>query len=107
MSSLQRLQTPIHAAIANELIGITPDTWDVIEYRVEHKPQSDGHFTIGHTILSPDGHRDLIAPSDLLFAEAKKLFDVFAAHGEVWKRTTYLVSLNEEGAWGYKVNFEY
>lgn len=106
MSSLVEKHAPIDAEIANALIGATPDTWDKAEMSVTRV--QDGEIEkMKILISSPEGHQDVITPSDEIYAGLYKLSDVFREHGTLWTEVFYSIGLTAEGKWKYQVKFTY
>jgi hypothetical protein len=102
----EELQGPIHTAIVNELIALTPSWWHAVTLTVRFA--SDGGIqSIPHEISSPEGHREPITPSDQLFAATRQLFLLFQEFGQSWKQVIYEASLDRDGNWKWKCVFTY
>jgi hypothetical protein len=104
--TLQEKQRPIDIEIVNELIVIIPETWDSVILEVEYSSEGNNEM-YRHIISSPGKHRESAQPSEALFLSTRKLSLVFKEYGHQWKKVTYTVSLEDDGSWIYKANFEY
>jgi hypothetical protein len=99
-------QGPIHTAIVNELIALTPDWWNAVTLTVEVATQ-EGIQSMPHEIRSPEGHREPIALSDQLFDLTRQLFRLFQEYIQPWKQVVYEVSLDPKGDWKWECAFTY
>src|SRR5437762_13708075 len=107
MPNLQELQRPIDEAMARALVEVIPESWEAAELEITRSEQGDQEPTFKHVISSPEGHRDMIMPSDDIFEAAFKLGDLFAEHGKPWKRVVYRVNYRPNGKWKYSADFTY
>lgn len=100
-------QTPIIDAIGGELIELTPEHWReaVLEIRVEVMP--DGTQAMAHTILSPEGHRELVTPGDHMFELTRRLYLLFAEYEQPWRRATCRVHQAPDESWRISVDYAY
>jgi hypothetical protein len=103
-------QTPLHTSIADELIMITPQHWSRIKLALVRRTTSPGGGgevdAVAHTISSPDGHPELVLPSEKLLERTRELDLLFRRHGARWTTVEYLVT-TEEDSWSWKVAFTY
>jgi hypothetical protein len=99
-------QEPLYAAIANELVVLTPETWTAIVLDVSVKTPS-GTVGMPHLISSPEGHREPISASDSLMDLTYKLLRLFEQHGPGWKSLRFEVHQTVGGKWHYECNFTY
>lgn len=106
MTSLVDLQAPIDLEIVNALIAATPDTWNAAEMIVEREQLGEDE-SMKIVISSSEGRRDIVGPTDAIYAGLYKLSDLFRGYGKIWSRVSYAVSMTPEGAWRYKIKFEY
>src|SRR5947209_3691382 len=85
-------QGPLHTAIANELISLTPEWWNaaLLKVGVEYH---DDVLSMPHEIASLEGHREPITPSDTLFQLTHQLLMLFQEFNQPWKQVTYEVRL--------------
>ena len=97
----------IERSIINELIAVTPEHWSKIRMVVEFRVEPGGHEGLAHTVLSPQGHRDLIEPSSKTYDLTFKLRELFKKWARGWKRADINAELDDEGAWKYEVQYEY
>ncbi|HDR9047687.1 MULTISPECIES: hypothetical protein [Burkholderia] len=106
MSSLVDKQAPIDFEIANALIVATPEAWRAADMLVERE-QEKGQERLRIEISNPDGRKELVQPTDEIVSGLYKLVDLFRAHGPIWTKAAYSVSMADDGQWRYTVNFEY
>ena len=106
MQSLQEQQAPIDRQIVEALIAATPETWNSAEMVVERQ-QAGSQEKMVIVISSPDGHKDLIGPTDDIYEALYKLSDVFLKAGKPWTKVEYWVGLDDQGQWKYRVQFSY
>lgn len=107
MSDLLNKQASIDRDVVNAMIMATPETWSAIEMRVDREVDEAGVERMAVSISSPEGLRDPIMPSDEILNALHQLSELFQEHEKVWKQVQYNASINEQGNWRYKVNFEY
>lgn len=107
MGTLQQRQYPIDLEIAQEVIAITPEWWRSAVLELAATTAPDGTEALSHSISSPDGHRDVVIPTDELFAATRSLVMLFREYGTMWKRATYTVRLDDAEAWQFTATFEY
>ncbi|MBC8548023.1 MAG: hypothetical protein H8D23_00090 [Candidatus Brocadiales bacterium] len=63
---------------------------------------------IGHVIENPDGERDLVTPTNELFAETRKLEILFQKHNCLWKKASFTITWNHESEdWSFSADYEY
>lgn len=106
LSELTQEQAPIDQAIASALVASTPESWRSASMLVEHV-NDEGSARFRVEVVSPEGHRDLVSPSEDLFDEIKKLVDLYQRSGKMWTSVTYMVSLRNDGSWTYEADFRY
>ena len=99
-------QGPLHTAIVNELIALTPESWSAAMLTVGFASE-EGMQSMDHEIRSPEGHRELINPSDELFDLTHQLFLLFQEFGQPWKQVMYEANLDPDGDWKWKCAFTY
>lgn len=103
---MQEKQAPIDRDLVQALIAATPETWGAAAMLVER--QDDGtNEKMLIEISSPEGHADLIGPTDEIYEGLYRLSDCFRSEGKVWRTVKYEVSLSAEGNWKYQVHFSY
>lgn len=106
MTTLQQLQAPIDAEIANGLIAATPESWNAVTLELE-LVQSGKIESIKHAISSPEGRKELVQATEELQTASFKLLELFKKHGRVWRKAVYTVSLRKDNSWKYEAKFEY
>lgn len=106
MTSLVERQAPIDREVVNALIAATPETWSAAEMFVERE-QDSSHEKMKIEISSPEGHRDLVGPTDEIYAGLYNLSDLFREYGKVWSQLVYRANLTPEGNWKYTIRFDY
>ena len=67
MPTLQELEGPIERRIASALIEATPDSWQQARLEVEVSEEG-GVLGMPHTILSPEGWREVVGATDEIVA---------------------------------------
>lgn len=102
--TLQDEETPIDQEIVNELVSLAPEAWTRVVLEVKYSVDERGEG-FEHSISNPDGHRDLVEPSDAIYAATWELQELFRKYGGSWTRVTYRVSIEDDGI-EYRVNFE-
>ena len=60
-----------------------------------------------HMPRSPDGHREMIMPSDTLFDLTFKLFSLFRDAGTPWRQMKFDLRELLNGDWNFNCRFEY
>jgi hypothetical protein len=65
--TLQDEETRVDQEIVNELVGLVPQAWTrvVLEVKYSCDERGDG---FEHSIYNPDGHRDFVEPSDVIYS---------------------------------------
>jgi hypothetical protein len=102
---LQQLEEPIEQRIATALIEATPASWENARLEVEAKDEL-GLLGMAHTISSPDGQREIVTPTEEIFAATYELRELFKQHGRAWRRLVFDI-MKEEGSWRFVAHFEY
>lgn len=106
MSSLVEKHAPIDAEIADALIIATPESWRQADMSVSRS--QDGELEeMKIAISSPEGHSDVVFPTEEIYTGLYKLSDVFRAHGAIWSEAHYSVEMTDDGDWKYTVRFGY
>jgi hypothetical protein len=105
VADLQELERPIDEAISRSLVELIPDTWDSIQLEITRDDANEDTFA--HVITGPQGHRELIMPSDTIFEHTFKLADLFSSFGKLWKKVVYTVERKADGNWKYSADFIY
>jgi hypothetical protein len=103
--TLQQEESPIDHEIVNELVALTPETWRRVALEVEYSSGEHGK-AFAHTIFNPDGLRDVVEPSELIYSATFRLQQVFRKYGGFWKKALYIVEVTGDGDVHYKVEFE-
>lgn len=106
MNSMIDKQAIIDKEIANALIIATPEHWNSAEMLVE-RAQEGKHEKMNISISSPEGHRNLIEPTEDIYINLYKLSDLFRENGKTWHRAIYTITVQTDGNWKYTVNFHY
>jgi|GEM_PF-1498307 hypothetical protein len=104
--TLQEKQAPIDSNLVAALVAATPEKWNSAEMFVERSDDSTNE-KMSISISSPDGHKELVSPTDDIYEGLYKLSDCFRDEGKVWKSVRYRVDLAPDGNWRYHVNFDY
>ncbi|KAF0813619.1 hypothetical protein IGB42_01970 [Andreprevotia sp. IGB-42] len=106
MNSLVDRQALIDQEVVNALITATPETWNSAKMVVERE-ESNGQEKMAISISSPEGHGEIVGPTEEIFSSLYKLSDLFREYGSIWSRAFYSVKLQEGGSWRFSVRFEY
>src|SRR4051812_31148930 len=99
-------QGPLHVAIINELIALTPEWWNAAILTVGFTCEGNIE-SMPHQISNPEGHREPITPSDQLFALTRQLLQLCQEFGQPWKQVLYEASLDPNGDWKWECSFTY
>lgn len=103
---MQEKQAPVDRYLVEALIAATPENWNAAEMLVER--QDDGiNEKMLIEISSPEGHTDLVGPTDEIYEGLYCLSDCFRSEGKMWRSARYQISLSAEGNWRYQVHFNY
>lgn len=106
MGSIQDQQAPIDLAIVNALIAATPETWNSARMEAERFDEGKTErFRI--VITSPEGRKEVIAPTDELTSGLIKLSDLYRMHGRLWKKVIYSVEQQPDQSWKFAAQFTY
>jgi hypothetical protein len=105
--TIQQLERTIDEAIVNGLIEATPESWKTIKLEIEWRPKQNGTEGFAHTITSPEGHRDIIPTSEMIYQQTFLLANLFKKHSKQWCKATYTASQSSGGEWKYSVDFLY
>jgi hypothetical protein len=105
MGTLQEDEEPIEKRIASLLVEATPEWWRKARLEVEVR-EEDGVLGMPHTIVSPEGLRDIVVPTDELLAATYDLLQVFRKHGAEWRRLVLEIS-DDDGAWRFVAHYDY
>lgn len=101
--TLQDEETFIDQEIVNAVVELIPESWDravlEVDYSIDHRNE-----TFDHTIFSPDSHRDLVEPSDLIYDATFRLQKLFRKYGGIWTKVRYDIAIDDDGV-SYKVEF--
>ncbi|MBC8029831.1 MAG: hypothetical protein H7Z16_06950 [Pyrinomonadaceae bacterium] len=104
--SLQLEHEPIDKEIADSLISATPEWWKSAVLQIEYSFE-DGIEGLAHEIISPEGFKDIVEPTEDLYSATLRLVDVFKRRGHVWRKAGYTVTQLPNGGWKYTVKFDY
>jgi hypothetical protein len=93
--SLQEQQTPIFQRMAIALLRATPEHWNtaILELRPPstQDPSTGIEVAYGHSIYSPEFSRELISPTDELYAATYELYSLSKRVGDHFKRLLFRV----------------
>ncbi len=104
--NLQSEETPLDQEIAQELVALTPENWRSI--CLEITDTSDANVQRhSHQIISLEGYRGVVRPSDALYDATYKLWLLFKKYGRGWRKATYRVNVEKDGSIRYTVDFGY
>lgn len=103
--TLQQEESPIDREIVTELVALTPDTWRRAALEVACSSEERGEV-FAHTIFNPDGLRDFVEPSELIYSATYRLQQLFRKYGGFWKKVLYMVEIAEDGDIHYEVKFD-
>ncbi|MBL8018666.1 MAG: hypothetical protein JNM27_03295 [Leptospirales bacterium] len=106
-SEQHKEQARIDQAIAAEIIELTPEFWTAATLIVRKDIKPDGMNGIAHHIFSPQGHREIIQPDEVLFGLIGELFELFSKHGADLRCATYNVSEEPDGQWRMTAEYGY
>lgn len=101
------LQEPLYAAIAEELIALSPEPWKSVLLEVSVTTSPEGVLGMPHTISSPEGHREAIMANEELFGLTYKLLCLFREYGKAWKTIRFEVWQLPEENWRFRCDFTY
>ena len=100
-------QKALYAAIADELIALTPESWSSVVLNVSVETSPIGMTSMTHVIDSLDGHNQRIFVSDELSDLTHKLLVAFRQHGSEWTGLRFEVRQKADGGWRYSSDFAY
>ena len=80
-------QQPLFEALFLALIRNLPSHWNGAVLTLEAPPQGLGHG-VSRSIRSPEGHLDIVSPSEDLLRATRKVELAFKKRGMLWKRAT-------------------
>lgn len=106
MSSQVDDQYPVDLKIVNELIAATPEHWNSAALELTRSVET-GDERIVLSIWNEEGLRELVTPTDDLFAYANELAGVFKKHRSNWRTVTYRVSLQADDSWKWEAEYGY
>ncbi len=98
----QRQQSEIYSNIGKELIAATPEHWNSAILELLDRGE-----TVAHTIVSDEGHPDIVSPTMDLFEHTRKLELLFKQYKTMFKSASFRVWLNENNEWQFNVQYEY
>ena len=107
LSPLEKEEGPIDREMADAIVEASPEWWKAVAMDVEHSQKPGGTEGFKHLIFSPEGHRDLVEPTDRIYATTFRLFDLFKRHGRTWKKVRYTIAMRADGNWDYAAEFNY
>lgn len=102
--TLQDEETPIDQEIVNGVVELIPETWNRAVLEVDYSIDDRGEG-FEHTIFNPDGHRDVVAPSDSIYDATFRLQQLFRRYGGIWTKVRYEIVIDDDGLM-YKVRFD-
>ena len=105
--SLHEEMTPVLNAIGQELISATPEHWRAAELTLEIEQRSEETQGIAHLITSPEGHRDLIAPTEELVNATHRLIVLCERYRQPFRGLKFSVTQSEAGAWQFQSDWSY
>lgn len=100
-------QEPLYAAIADELITLTPETWNAVLLEVLVETSAKGVLGMSHTISSLEGHQGPIIVSDELSDLTHTLLVLFQQHRQPFTGMRFEVRHEPDGDWRYTCRFSY
>lgn len=99
-------QHPVDLKIANELVAATPEHWN--SAMLELTRSVDGKDErVYLSIRNEERLRELVTPTDDLYALSAELAGVFRKHGANWRKIIYRASLQADGSWKWRAGYEY
>jgi hypothetical protein len=98
----QRQQSEIYPGLAQDLISLTPEHWHSAVLELTATQGS-----VGHTIWSDEGHRDIVSPSMELFEHTRRLELLFAQYKCPWVSAKFRVWEQADGNWSFQVDYGY
>jgi hypothetical protein len=98
--------SPLLQRIASALVEATPEWWTEATMRVEFNRYPDGKTGMPHSIWSDQHQRDLVEPTDDIFAATYALHQLCEQAGQSWSALLICVEL-ADGQWRFKTTFEY
>lgn len=98
----QKQQLQIYPDIAKVLIPLVPQGWNSLVLRLDQGDQG-----INHSILSDEGHKDVVFPPMELFEHTRKLELLFKKYESMFESVNFRIMENTEKKWAYTVEFVY
>jgi len=105
--SLQEEMTPILNVVGRELIAATPEHWQSAELTLEVTQRSKDIQGVSHLISSPEGHRDIVTPTEELMSATHNLVRLCESHQQPFQALKFVVSQDEAEGWRFHSNWSY
>jgi hypothetical protein len=86
----QAEQQEVYMALAGSLVGQLPEDWFAARLELSVTPEG-----LGHSISDPDGSRDIITPSDDLYAATLRLQQLFQNYECMFRTAVFDVSWDD------------
>lgn len=96
------LQSQIYNELGGVLISITPEHWNSATLELVYNGD-----TLAHSIISDEGHRDIVTASPEIFDITKSLQDSFTKYSSMFKFAKFKVWQNEQQEWQFNVEYKY
>ncbi len=103
--ALQDDQSPLFEQLANALIEATPEWWSEAELELVADQAGQGNG-LAHFIRSTAFPRDLVMPTDEVFAASRALELASVRHGDSWRRCVFRIVQENSGSWRFTVQFD-
>ena len=103
---LQERMTPLLQRIAGALVEATPEWWTEATMRVEVKHDPNGSTGMPHSIWSERHPRDVVEPTDEIYAATRALQQLCEQAGQPWSALVFRIEQAGDG-WRFGTDFEY
>ena len=107
MTTLQSEQEPLDLRIVQEITSIAPEKWKSVRMEASREPGAGGAETLRVTITSPEGHRDIVIPTDKLLLAVRELSLVFHRYKHPWQAVRYYAEQLAGGSWSFRAEYKY
>jgi len=106
-TTIQDEQTPILQDIGSALIEATPQHWRVAVLELATTHLATGVVGLQHCVTSPEGHGDLVMPTDELMEATRRLQALCEQHGQLFSRVVFEIRCDSDDEWHFDSRWEY
>ncbi len=100
-------QTILNKNILKSMISATPETWNRIRLIVEYTGTEGGYDNLNFLFESPDGHSEIIVPTEEVYDSVTKLFNTNSMNGKRWRKLICLSFIDTDSKWKMECDYEY